>query len=162
LLIIFHREFDLFESPSLEKTILQALAMEHKVDPQIHSPQPRSHPSTVVPSHSLVIPSSPSTPIISPWCTLHKINSHSSVEFHAFKNLHSNKDLVAKVTHIDSPDHPEVVSLENPTQVDPSLIPMTANEPDTTNVPLFTHNFYIKHELTTLIMDNGSQKNLIS
>jgi hypothetical protein len=39
---------------------------------------------------------------------------------------------------------------------------MTANEPGTTTIPLFTHNFQIKHESATPIMDNGSQKNLVS
>jgi hypothetical protein len=31
-----------------------------------------------------------------------------------------------------------------------------------TNIPLFTHNYQIKHQLTTLILDNGIQKNLVS
>ena len=70
--------------------------------------------------------------------------------------------LFAEVTQSYSPDHPEVVSLDNPIEADPSLILMTANEPNTSNVPLFTHNCQIKHELATLIMDNGSQKNLVS
>jgi hypothetical protein len=39
---------------------------------------------------------------------------------------------------------------------------MTMPEPGCTNVPLFTHNCQIKHKLTTLILDNGSQKNLVS
>ena len=56
----------------------------------------------------------------------------------------------------------EVVSLNNPTEEDPSLIMMTTNELGTSIFPLFTHNFYIKRELEALIMDNGSQKNLMS
>jgi hypothetical protein len=39
---------------------------------------------------------------------------------------------------------------------------MTTPEPGRTDVPLFMHKFQIKHELTTLILDNGSQKNLVS
>jgi hypothetical protein len=56
----------------------------------------------------------------------------------------------------------EVVSLNNPIEVHPSLILMITNETRTCTVPLFTHNFHIKHELATLIMDNGIQKNLVS
>jgi hypothetical protein len=80
----------------------------------------------------------------------------------ALKNIHTNQTLFAEVTQPDSPDHPEVVSLDNPTEVDPSLILMTTNELDISNIPMFTHNCQIKHELATLILDNGSQKNLVA
>jgi hypothetical protein len=53
-------------------------------------------------------------------------------------------------------------SLTNPTEVDPSLILMTTPKPNHHNVPLFTHNCQIKDELATLILDNDSQRNLIS
>ena len=39
-----------------------------------------------------------------------------------------------------------VVSPDNCIEVDPSLILMTANEPITYTLPLFTDNFQIKHE----------------
>ena len=39
---------------------------------------------------------------------------------------------------------------------------MIANATNTSVAPLFTHNCQIKHELATLILDNGSQKNLVS
>ena len=80
----------------------------------------------------------------------------------ALKSFRNNMSLFAEVAQSSSPNHPEVVSLDNPIEVDPSLILMTANEPNTSNIPLFTHNCQIKHELATLIMDNGSQKNLVS
>jgi len=40
LLTIFHREFDLFESPSLDKAFFQALTMEPKVALKSSLPQP--------------------------------------------------------------------------------------------------------------------------
>jgi hypothetical protein len=138
LLTIFHHEVDLFESPSLDKAFLQALAMEHKVAPQIHSPPTRYGPSTASPSHtehSMVSPASPSTPRNAPWCTFHKTNSHASADCRALKNIHTNQTLFAEVTQPDSPDHPEVVSLDNPTEVDPSLILMTTNELNISNIP---------------------------
>jgi hypothetical protein len=130
LLMVFRREVDLFESPSLDKAFLRALVMERKVAPQIYSPQTRS-PSNG-PSHtghsnvSLYITLHTSKCI---WCTFHKTNSHASVNCQALKNLHTNKNLFAEVTQPDSPEPPEVVSLDNPTEVDPSLILMTTNEP---------------------------------
>jgi hypothetical protein len=160
LLLSICHEVDLFESSSLDKAFLWALDVEHKVAPQIHSPQPRYDPSTAGPSQ--VTPTTTSTPRTMPWCTFHKTNSHASVDCRALQNLHPNKTLFAEVAQSDSPDPPEVVSLKNPTEVDPSLILMTTNEHDTSHVPLFTHNCQIKHELATLILDNGSQKNLIA
>lgn len=52
--------------------------------------------------------------------------------------------------------------LTTPTECDPSLILMTSPEPGRTNVSLYTHNCQIKHELATLILDNGIQKNIVS
>jgi hypothetical protein len=56
----------------------------------------------------------------------------------------------------------EEVPLENPTEVDPSSILMTQEDSNTSTQPLFTHNCQIKNTLALLIMDNGSQKNLVS
>lgn len=39
---------------------------------------------------------------------------------------------------------------------------MTTNESGIPVAPLFTHNCQIKHELVNLIVDNGSQKNLVA
>ena len=47
-------------------------------------------------------------------------------------------------------------------EIYPSLNLMTTPELGCTNIPLFTHNFQIKNELTTLILDNDSQNNMIS
>jgi hypothetical protein len=52
--------------------------------------------------------------------------------------------------------------MENPTKVDPSLILMTQEDSNASTQPLFTHNCQIKNALDLLIMDNGSQKNLVS
>ena len=165
--MVFRLEVDLFDSASLDKAFLQALAVERKVAPRIRSPQTRYGPSNAGPSTTCPFTyptssSSPSAPNNVPWCTFHKTNSHASVDCRALKSFRNNKSLFAEVTQSYSPDHPEVVSLDNPIEADPSLILMTANEPNTSNVPLFTHNCQIKHELSTLIMDNGSQKNLVS
>jgi hypothetical protein len=56
----------------------------------------------------------------------------------------------------------EEVPLDNPTEVDPSLILMTHEDSNSSTQPLFTHNCQIKNSLALLIMDNGSQKNLVS
>jgi hypothetical protein len=114
------------------------------------------------PSHPQPYPSSSSVPKNAVWCTFHKTNSHNFADYRAIKNIHTNKTLVAEVTPTEFPKQPETISLTNPTEVDPSLILMTTPEPGRTNIPLFTHNCQIKHELTTLILDNGSQKNLVS
>jgi hypothetical protein len=70
--------------------------------------------------------------------------------------------LFVKIASTKSIANPEVVSFDNPTKSNPSLILMETNELGTSTIPLFTHNFHIKHELATLIMDNDSQNNLIS
>jgi hypothetical protein len=72
------------------------------------------------------------------------------------------RTLFAEATPTEFPEKPEIISLTNPTKVDPSLILMTTPEPNLHNVPLFTHNCQIKNDLATLILDNGSQRNLIS
>jgi hypothetical protein len=54
------------------------------------------------------------------------------------------------------------VPLDNSIEVDPSLILMTQEDWNTSTQPLFTHNCQIKNTLALLIMDNGSQKNLVS
>jgi len=76
--------------------------------------------------------------------------------------MHTNKTQFTEVECLHSPLPPIVVSLDNPIEADPSLILMTANEAKTSIVPLFTHNCQIKNELATLILDNGSQKNIVA
>jgi hypothetical protein len=44
----------------------------------------------------------------------------------------------------------------------PSLILITHEDLNSSTQPLFTHNYQIKNSLALLIMDNGSQKNLVS
>jgi hypothetical protein len=96
------------------------------------------------------------------WCTFHKTNSHHSTDCRLLKNICNTKTLMAKVNSTDLTELPETISLDNPTEADPSLILMTKPEPGHPNIPLFTHNCQIKTKLATLILDNGSQKNLIS
>jgi hypothetical protein len=59
-------------------------------------------------------------------------------------------------------DDTEIISLDNPTEFEPSLIRMTFEDSKSSPLPMFTHNFQIKQSLALLIMDNGSQKNLVS
>jgi hypothetical protein len=56
----------------------------------------------------------------------------------------------------------EEFPLDNPTEVDPSLILMTQEDLNASTQPLFTHNCQIKNALALMIMDNGSRKNLVS
>jgi hypothetical protein len=139
--------------------------VEHKVIPQSRSPQDRFRPSNIGNLPNLPS-SSPHTSLVSshnaPWCSFHKTNSHSFAYYHSLNNLCTNKTLFIEMAPPESPTPSAIVSLNNPTEVDPSLILMSYNEPRTYTLPLFTHNFHIKHELATLIMDNGSQKNLVS
>jgi hypothetical protein len=57
---------------------------------------------------------------------------------------------------------PELITLENPLEPDPSLLLMATDSQNSSPTPLFTHNSQIKQSLTTLILDNGSQKNLVA
>jgi hypothetical protein len=143
LLTIFRREFDLFESPSLDKAFIRAFSVERKVAPQIRSPPTQYGPSAASPwhtQHSMVSPISPSTPRNVPWCTFHKTNLHESTNCQSLKKIHTNQNLFVEVAHLDSSDHPEVVCLDNPIEVDPSLILMTTNELNVSYITLFTHN----------------------
>jgi len=56
----------------------------------------------------------------------------------------------------------DVVSLENPTEPDPSLVLMTTHNPTSSSPLLLTHNCQIKNAIATLILDNDNQKNLVS
>jgi len=56
----------------------------------------------------------------------------------------------------------EEVPLDNPTEVGTSLILMNTDDQKSSTKPLFTHNFLIDNSLALLIMDNGSQENLVS
>jgi hypothetical protein len=117
---------------------------------------------TLLPLALLKLPlSPPPKPRTTPHCTFQKTNSHASAYYRALQNLLPNKTLFRKVAQFDSPNPPEVISLENPTEVEPSLILMTTNEHDTSYVPLFTHNCQIKHKLATLILDNESHSQLL-
>eukprot|EP00253_Pinus_taeda_P007128 PITA_07128 len=160
LLMLLRREVELFDSASLDKAFIRALAVERKVGTRIRYPQARNGPSSF--DSSNVASASSPTPHRTPWCTFHKTNSHASADCRVLKNLRPQKTLFTEVEQPKATTPLPAVSLENPTEVDPSLILMTANAPNTSVTPLFTHNCQIKHELATLILDNGSQKNLVS
>ena len=129
--MVFCLEVDLFDSASLDKAFLRPLVVEHKVAPWIHSPQTQYGPSNARPSTYPTSPASSYTPNNAPWCTFHKTNSHSSVDCQELKIFY-NMSLFAEAAQSYMLDHPEVY---------PSLILMIANEPNTSNVLLFTHNF---------------------
>lgn len=69
--------------------------------------------------------------------------------------------LFPKVDQPNSPP-PTFFSLNNPTKLNPSIILMNNNETNTPIAPLFTHNCQIKNELVSLILNNGSQKNIVA
>jgi hypothetical protein len=56
----------------------------------------------------------------------------------------------------------EPISLENPTATNPSFLLMATDSNATSISPHFTHNFQIKQSLAMLIIDNGSQNNLVA
>jgi hypothetical protein len=161
-LLPLRREVDIFDSSSLDKAFLWALAIERKVSPQTDIYQIEPNLST----HILLILNLTLLPRRRPqlWFgVLFTRPTHTTLsDCRAIKNIHPHQTLVAEVTPTEFPEQPEVISLTNPTEADPSLILMTMPKPGHTNIPLFTHNCQIKHKLTTLILDNGSQKNLVS
>ena len=75
--------------------------------------------------------------------------------------MHTNKTLLAEVALSQASEDLEIVPLENHMDPKSSLILMTIDEPDTTFVPLFTHNYQIKHESSIIILDNDIQNNLV-
>ena len=76
--------------------------------------------------------------------------------------MHPQKTHFTEVEQPNSSTSLVVVSLDNPTEIDPSLILMIANEVGTFITPLFTHNYQIRNELVNLILDNGSQNNFVA
>ena len=157
LVLPLQQEVDLFDNPSLDKYFLRALVVERKIVP--HPKFSTYHASTThpctQPSQTLVASSSTSKP--ASWCTFHKTNSHHSSNYHTLKNIHTNKTLMAEVNTTDFHDLTETISLNNPTEVDPSLILITQPASGRPNIPLVTHNYQIKNELSTLILNNGNQ-----
>jgi len=139
----------LFDSTSLDKAFILALAIKRKVATQTKSGSSPSSPSNVALTSS-------------PWCTFHKTNSHFSTNCHVLQNMHPQKTHFTEVEQPNSSTSLVVVSLDNPTEIDPSLILMIANEVGTFITPLFTHNYQIRNELVNLILDNGSQNNFVA
>jgi hypothetical protein len=138
------------------------LAIERKVALHIRYPPNRTQADNPPPSHSQPYPSYLSTTKNEVWCNYHNTNSHHSVDYLAIKNIHPHHTLFTKAKPTEFPKQPKVISLTNPTKADLALILMTMPEPSHHNIPLFTHNYQIKNELTTLILDNKNKNNLIS
>jgi hypothetical protein len=78
------------------------------------------------------------------------------------RNIRTTKTLMVEVNSTDLTELPNTISLEKPTEANPSLILITKREPGHRNIPLFNQKFQIKTELAILILDNGIQNNLIS
>jgi hypothetical protein len=86
-------------------------------------------------------------------------------QFIRLSNPPKSKNKKTLLTELIAPsqvEDTEEVPLENPIEVDPSLILMTQKYSNASTQPLFTHNYQIKNTLALLMMDNGSQKNLVS
>jgi hypothetical protein len=91
-----------------------------------------------------------------------KNTSHNSSHCRILQNLKTNKNLLTELIAPSQLEDTEEVPLENPTEVDPSLILIIEEDLNTSTQPLFSNNSQIKNALDLLIMDNGSQKNLVS
>jgi len=160
---------ELFENTSLNKAFQSELAIERKIPPRARTPQsrPNSSPSNYQPTTS-----NPSARFTSPhpqnptantcWCTFHKTSLHNIFECRVLKSMKTNKTLFTEHISAEPVENNEEVPLDNPTEVDPSLILMNTDEQNSSTQPLFTHNFQINNSLALLIVDNGSQKNLVS
>jgi hypothetical protein len=165
LLVQFCREVELFENQTLDKVFQRSLAIERKVAPRGRTPQSRptaSQTPTSNPTSRFPLTRSPNPNTNTPWCSFHKTASHNTSNCRVLKSLKTNKALLTEHTAPQPIEDNEEVSLENPTEVDPSLILMSTEDPNSSTQPLFTHNCQIKNSLALLIMDNGSQKNLVS
>jgi hypothetical protein len=156
----------LFENPTLDKTFQRSLAIERKVTPRGHIPQSRpytnppasqpsnSHPSAHFPPPRTQNPT-PNTTTRTLWCSFHKTTSHNSSNCRILQNLKTNKTLLTKLIAPSHVEDTEEVPLDNPTEVDPSLILMTQEDSNAYTQPLFTHNCQIKN---TLALDYGQWK----
>lgn len=157
----FRCEVDLFESKSLDKAFLGALAVERKVAPRGRTTQscPGFNPqATTSPTSARSNHHNPNAP----WCSYHKTSFHTSTECRALKGMHTTNTLFAEATSSPPPEDTEITSLENPMAADPSLILMTSDESTHAPLPLFTYNCQIKHTLSSMILDNGISKNMVS
>jgi hypothetical protein len=100
LLLFIRREVDLFESSSLDKAFLRALAVEWKLAPHLRSPLSKVGPSSTPSS-----PTSPTSPKTSKWCSYHKSQFHSSVECHVLHNQNHVKTLFIDAPESSSAQH---------------------------------------------------------
>jgi hypothetical protein len=56
----------------------------------------------------------------------------------------------------------ELIPLENPMKLNPSLMLMAIDSQNSSPTPFFTHNFQITQSMAMLILGNGIQKNLVA
>ena len=70
--------------------------------------------------------------------------------------MKTNKALFIEHISTEPVETNDEVQLDNPTEVNPSLILMNTDEENASTQQLFTHNCQIKNSLALLIMDNGS------
>jgi hypothetical protein len=127
------------------------LDIERKVAPRGCIPQsrpytnpPTSQPSSSHPSSHFPPPRTqnpiPNTNTRTPWCSFQKTTAHNSSNCRILQNLKTNKTLLIELTAPSQVEDIEEVLLDNPTEVDPSLILMTQKDSNTSTQPLFTHN----------------------
>jgi len=154
-LSFLRKEVELFDSTSLDKAFLRDLEMERQVVSKPRNPN-YQHPTN---TSSAATPS-PDTP----WCTFHRTSTHATVDCRAIKYNHTQKTLYLNTASpsIPIPENVDPITLPNPTEPDPSLLLMTSTSFDLQPLTLFTHNCQIKHIVSTLILDNGSKKKLVS
>ena len=80
-----------------------------------------------------------------------KASTHNTADCRVLKNMKTNKALVAEYISAEPVEATEEVQLDNPTEVDPSLILMNTEEENTFTQPLFTHNCQIKNSLAAIV-----------
>jgi hypothetical protein len=135
-LLIQFCQVELFENPTLDKTFQRSLVIERKVTPRGCIPQsrPYTNPPSSQPSNSHPLAHfpppwtqnpTPNTTTRTPLCSLHKTTSHNSLDCQFHQNLKTNKTLLTELIAPSQLEDTEEVPLENPTEVDPSLILMT-------------------------------------
>lgn len=162
---------ELFEINTLDKAFQRALVVKRKVAPKGCTPQsqyfcpnlPPQNTTNHTSSHNIngVQPRTTNATTNAQWFSFHNIQSHSFAKCRVLKALRTNKTLFTEATTSQYIEDIEVVPLNNPPQVDPALILMTSKHTKTPSY-FFSHNCQIKQSLALMVMDNGSQKYLVS
>ena len=125
----------MFENKTLDKAFQRALTIERKITPRGHTPQSRPNPTpstyqtpTMNTLGRISNPRSQNQNANTPWCSFHNTASHSTVGCRVLKSIQTNKALFTEHTSAQLVEDNDEVPLDNPTEVDTSLIVMNTDD----------------------------------